>query len=995
MFARGAAVLLYRPQWGQVRNMATLKDITRRLKSIRNIQKITKSMKMVAAAKYARAERELKPARVYGVGALALYEKAEIKVPEDKKKHLIVGVSSDRGLCGAIHTSVAKTIKSEITALSNKGKEVMVVGVGDKLRGLLQRTHGEHFLVTFKEVGRKPPSFGDASVIALELLNSGYEFDEGSIIYNRFRSVISYRTDEKPFFSLDTVAGSENISIYDDIDADVLRNYQEYALTNILFYSLKESTTSEQSARMTAMDSASKNASEMIDKLTLTFNRTRQAVITKELIEIISGAAALGSDKSRDKEERNTSRWLVYSCINKFGPSFCEEFVMAVQIQFWMIKNNVLQFPQPGSKDAEERKEYIPDYMPPIVSSQEEEEEEQVPTDGGTSAEAMQVPLEEEGDMEDDEAVNDENFMGKRPLESPDTEEMPAVKRPKLALTKADALDGVLEPREPLSSINTQKVPPMLSPVHVQDSTDLAPPSPEPPMLAPIAKSQMLTPKTLETKPFVPKAKVKTGSPGQKTKSPKATPSPVITGSPLRSPKPGSKEKKSPGRAKSPKSPKSPKVPTHISPAAVKPETPSRTPLAALSEKMGKENIQVKQGQTPPEPGKPNSENQMKKVPVMDKTIDDSIDAVIARACAEREPDPFEFSSGSESEGEMFTSPKRLSISETTAPKASVSANNLNKIGATPLPLSGGTSSSDISWTMDDSIDEVIRKANMGTPSNPPASFPYFSSPSASPPTPEPLLKVYEEKTKLASSVEVKKKLKKELRTKLKKKEKQKDKEKNKEKSKDKDKNKEKDKDKEGNKEAKFPWKELLRDDDLDPYKFKLKDFEEADTKMKLKDGNTKKEREKHKDKKKDKEKGKKDKDKKDKEKLKDKDKGGTSCSSFITSYSQTDTESGCWPRQNSHQQRGSKAPVRSVVTETVSTYVIRDEWGNQIWICPGCNKPDDGSPMIGCDDCDDWYHWPCVGITTEPPEETQWFCSKCANKKKDKKHKKRKHRAH
>ncbi|PKU28136.1 atp synthase subunit mitochondrial isoform x2 [Limosa lapponica baueri] len=136
---------------------------------------------MVSAAKYARAERELKPARVYGTGALALYEKAEIKAPEDKKKHLLIGVSSDR----------------------------------------------------------------------------------------------------------------ESLSIYDDIDADVLRNYQEFTLANILYYSLKESTTSEQSARMTAMDNASKNASEMIDKLTLTFNRTRQAVITKELIEIISGAAAL------------------------------------------------------------------------------------------------------------------------------------------------------------------------------------------------------------------------------------------------------------------------------------------------------------------------------------------------------------------------------------------------------------------------------------------------------------------------------------------------------------------------------------------------------------------------------------------------------------------------------------------------------------------------------------------------------------------------------
>ncbi|XP_075713581.1 ATP synthase F(1) complex subunit gamma, mitochondrial isoform X2 [Rhinoderma darwinii] len=288
-----SSVLIYQPQWGQVRNMATLKDITRRLKSIKNIQKITKSMKMVAAAKYSRADRDLKPARVYGTGALALYDKAEIKTPEDKKKHLIIGVSSDRGLCGAIHTSVAKAIKHEISSLSSSGKEVKVVGIGDKLRGILQRSHGSHFLLTFKEVGRKPPTFGDASVIASELLNSGYEFDQGSVVFNRFRSVISYKTDEKPFFSLDTVANSEGITVYDDIDADVLRNYQEFTLANIIYLTLKESTTSEQSARMTAMDNASKNASEIIDKLTLTFNRTRQSVITKELIEIISGAAAL------------------------------------------------------------------------------------------------------------------------------------------------------------------------------------------------------------------------------------------------------------------------------------------------------------------------------------------------------------------------------------------------------------------------------------------------------------------------------------------------------------------------------------------------------------------------------------------------------------------------------------------------------------------------------------------------------------------------------
>ncbi|XP_075900280.1 ATP synthase F(1) complex subunit gamma, mitochondrial isoform X2 [Nelusetta ayraudi] len=293
MFARTSA-LVFSPQCGQVRNMATLKDITIRLKSIKNIQKITKSMKMVAAAKYARAERQLKPARVYGSGALALYEKADIKAPEDKGgKHLIIGVTSDRGLCGAIHSGVAKSIKNEIANLTSAGKEVMVVNVGDKLRGLLHRTHGQHIILNCKEIGRKPPSFGDASIVATELLNSGYEFDQGSVVYNSFRSVISYKADRKPLFSNDTVANAESMGVYDDIDADVLRNYQEFALVNIIYLALRESSTSEQSARMTAMDSASKNASEMIDKLTLTFNRTRQAVITKELIEIISGAAAL------------------------------------------------------------------------------------------------------------------------------------------------------------------------------------------------------------------------------------------------------------------------------------------------------------------------------------------------------------------------------------------------------------------------------------------------------------------------------------------------------------------------------------------------------------------------------------------------------------------------------------------------------------------------------------------------------------------------------
>ena len=498
-----------------------------------------------------------------------------------------------------------------------------------------------------------------------------------------------------------------------------------------------------------------------------------------------------------------------------------------------------------------------------------------MPTDGGTSAEAMQVPLEEDDELEEEEIINDENFLGKRPLDSPEAEEMPAMKRPRLLSAKGDALDVVLlEAREPLSSLNPQKIPPMLSPVHTQDSTDPAPPSPEPPMLAPVAKSQMPTAKPLEAKSFTPKTKTKTSSPGQKTKSPKMIPSPAMVGSPIRSPKTISKEKKSPGRSKSPKSPKSPKVMTHIPQVPVRSDTPNRTPSATISERISKETVQVRQVPTLPDAGRLNSESQLRKAVVTDKTIDDSIDAVIARACAEREPDPFEFSSGSESEGDIFTSPKRISGSESATPKASTSSNNFPKSGSTPLPLSGGTSSSDNSWTMDASIDEVVRKAKMGTPPSMPPSFPYISSPSVSPPTPEPSHKVHEEKPKPPASVDVKKKLKKELKTKMKKKEKQRDKErdrdKSKEKSKEKERGKEKEKDREASKEAKHPWKDFLKDEEADPYKFKVKEFEGADPKARLKDGIVRKEKEKHKDKKKDREKGKKDKEKRDKEKVKE-----------------------------------------------------------------------------------------------------------------------------
>ncbi|XP_065066789.1 ATP synthase subunit gamma, mitochondrial-like [Rhopilema esculentum] len=274
------------------RNMATLKDIRLRLRSVKNIQKITKSMKMVSAAKFARAERELKSAKVYGKGATALYEKGEIGSDESKPNHLMFAISSDRGLCGGIHSGMAKAIKAKVVEKGNASNPMIVI-CGDKVRGILQRTLGDKVLMHMSETGRKPPVFSEASFIAGEILDSGFEFDAGEMFYNEFKSVVSFKVRSKDLPPLDAVADSENINLYDDVDADVLRNYHEFTLASIVYYGLKESACSEQSSRMTAMDSASKNAGEMIDKLTLTFNRTRQAVITKELIEIVSGAAAL------------------------------------------------------------------------------------------------------------------------------------------------------------------------------------------------------------------------------------------------------------------------------------------------------------------------------------------------------------------------------------------------------------------------------------------------------------------------------------------------------------------------------------------------------------------------------------------------------------------------------------------------------------------------------------------------------------------------------
>ncbi|MCJ1384862.1 atp3 gamma subunit of the F1 sector of mitochondrial F1F0 ATP synthase [Xylographa soralifera] len=285
---RVGAAATTRPVVGNAATYATLREIEGRLKSIRNIEKITKTMKIVASTKLTRAQRAMTDSRNYGQTSNTVFENAETKAEEGEgKKTLIVVASSDKGLCGGIHSGLTKFTRRML----EQKPDADIVVIGEKSKAQLGRSNGKNMVLSFAGIGKDVPTFADAQAIADQIALLPTDYSDIQIIYNKFVNNQSYEATPIEAFSEEAIANSPNFSAF-EIDDEVLANLREYALANSLFWALAEGHACEQSARRNAMDNASKNAGDMITKFQILFNRTRQAVITGELVEIITGASA-------------------------------------------------------------------------------------------------------------------------------------------------------------------------------------------------------------------------------------------------------------------------------------------------------------------------------------------------------------------------------------------------------------------------------------------------------------------------------------------------------------------------------------------------------------------------------------------------------------------------------------------------------------------------------------------------------------------------------
>ncbi len=297
--------------------MPSLKELRTRIGSVKQTQKITSAMKLVAASKLKRAQEQAEAARPFAERMALMLSNLAASVADREGAppllagsgqdgvHLVVVATADRGLCGGFNSSIVRGARARIRELREQGKQVKVLCVGRKGRDMLRRELGELIVGTIEGVGRRRLEYAEAVAIA-ERINTMYEageFDVCTIVFNRFKSAITQILTRQQLVPVqpaaveaaDEAAANEVRAVYEfePDEAAILKELLPRNLAVQIYGALVENAASEQGARMTAMDNATRNAGEMIDRLTLFYNRTRQAQITRELIEIVSGAEAL------------------------------------------------------------------------------------------------------------------------------------------------------------------------------------------------------------------------------------------------------------------------------------------------------------------------------------------------------------------------------------------------------------------------------------------------------------------------------------------------------------------------------------------------------------------------------------------------------------------------------------------------------------------------------------------------------------------------------
>ncbi|MCS5642362.1 MAG: F0F1 ATP synthase subunit gamma [Dehalococcoidia bacterium] len=292
--------------------MPSLKHLRVRINSVKATQKITSAMKMVAASKLRRAQEQAEAARPYAERMERMVSSLSLTVADDEsahellrgtnsdETHLLVVATSDRGLCGGFNGSIVRAVRNRIALLEGEKKTAKLFVIGRKGSDQLRREHGGKFIETVAGSGSTGPGYRDATAVAQTLiaLFEKKEFDVCTIVYNEFKTAMTQIVTFQqliPFQSGQISEVNLDGAIYEfepDEDA-ILENLLPRNISIQIYHALLENGASEQGARMMAMDNATRNAGDMIDKLTLTYNRTRQAMITTELIEIVSGAEAL------------------------------------------------------------------------------------------------------------------------------------------------------------------------------------------------------------------------------------------------------------------------------------------------------------------------------------------------------------------------------------------------------------------------------------------------------------------------------------------------------------------------------------------------------------------------------------------------------------------------------------------------------------------------------------------------------------------------------